>query len=133
MDMDKFDDIWIMFSTYNMDGDFFIMEETVAVNDDSTSISDAQIKLEETKQLPITPTTPSFDYPDQVMMEEMLAALEAEGLSETQPMTTTHTTTLNPKYFPMSADDFYEMFGTDDQAIYDFAVEMNYFSKNKDK
>ena len=31
MDMDKFDSIWFMFSTYNMDGNFFIMEDTVAI------------------------------------------------------------------------------------------------------
>ena len=44
MDMDQFDSIWFMFSTYNMDGNFFIMEETVAVNDDSSSVVDAQHK-----------------------------------------------------------------------------------------
>ena len=67
MDMDKFDSIWFMFSTYNMDGNFFIMEDTVAINDDSSSVFDAQSKLNPTSE-PFTTTTVSLpDFSETVL------------------------------------------------------------------
>ena len=67
MDMDKFDSIWFMFSTYNMDGNFFIMEDTVAINDDSSSVVDAQSKLNPTSE-PFTTTTVSIpDFSETVL------------------------------------------------------------------
>ena len=108
MDMDEFDSIWFMFSTYNMDGNFFIMEETVAVNDDSSSVVDAQHKLDQ-----VEPTATAFTIPVAVLeqydidghLTDQILDIAYDG-----EQFDAETTTMNPKYFPYDDQDIYELF-----------------------
>ena len=108
MDMDEFDSIWFMFSTYNMDGNFFIMEETVAVNDDSSSVVDAQHKLDQ-----VEPTATAFTIPVAVLeqydidghLTDQILDIAYDG-----EQFDVETTTMNPKYFPYDDQDIYELF-----------------------
>ena len=110
MDMDEFDSIWFMFSTYNMDGNFFILEETVAVNDDSSSVVDAQHKLDL-----VEPTATAFTIPEAVLeqydidnhsLTDQMLDIAYDDDDQMDP----DTTTMNPKYFPYDDQDIYELF-----------------------